>query len=101
MFHNRAEVARRLAATRGEVISDIDLATDASLISGMKPKKSMAPEELEDTISRLFTLMVAGAPHTAPEDETLSEDDISSLFTLMVVGGDDYENSNAESTGLD
>jgi hypothetical protein len=101
MFHNRAEVARRLAATRGEVISDIDLATDASLISGMKPKKGMAPEELEDTISRLFTLMVVGAPHTAPEDETLSEDDISSLFTLMVVGGEDDENSNAESTGLD
>ena len=88
MFHNRAETARRLAEARGEVISDIDLATDASLISGLKPKKAPTVEELEDSISRLFTLMVVGMPRNAPENDGDLEDDITSLFTLMIVDSD-------------
>jgi hypothetical protein len=98
MFHNRAETARRLAEAKGEVISDIDLATDASLISGMKPKRAPTVEELEDSISRLFTLMVVDTARNAPEDDD-GVDDITSLFTLMIVGDADDDISVAETEG--
>ena len=93
MFHNRAEIARRMKEQKGEVISDIDLAQDAALISGLKSKPPVPKHKLdsyEDDIRRLFTLMVLGETTGAPVNST---DDIERLFTLMVL--DEAESSDA------
>jgi hypothetical protein len=89
LFHNRAEIERRMKAQKGEVISDIDLAQDAALISGLKgrpPVQKREDDSYEDDMRRLFTLMVLGEATDTPVNST---DDIERLFTLMVLGDEE------------
>jgi hypothetical protein len=96
LFHNRAEIERRMKAQKGEVVSDIDLAQDAAIISGLKSrpleKTRITGISEEEQIRRLFTLMVVGEAGSIPVNST---DDIDRLFTLMVLG--DEESSNGGS----
>jgi hypothetical protein len=96
MFHNRAEISRRLRESKGEVIDDLELASDAAFISGMQGKKITKPQaalvDMADSISRLFTLMIVGdQSNSAPAN---IENDIDSLFTLMIINN---SNNNSES----
>lgn len=100
MFHNNASIARRMKEIKGEVISDIDLAQDAALISGMRRGASVrkpvskSSNTIQDDIARLFTIMVIDSlADSAPVSNTT--DYITRLFTPMLVediDDDDDEN---------
>lgn len=85
LFHNRAEVERRMKLDKGGVVDDLDLAQDASFISGMKPRVTPTPPIVsKNTLNDLFTLMLingdAAAVAPAPR---ISAKAIHELFTLM------------------
>ena len=104
LFHNRAEIARRMKQDKGGVIDDLDLAQDAAFISGfkkpVKPTKPKVPAAEPvpglDPFQRLFTLMILGEADGAPVSE---EDALEQLFTLMIIGNDN--DSIAETTDFD
>ena len=86
LFHNRAEVARRMKNGKGGVVDDLDLAQDASFISGMKPHVPPAPPIVpKNTYRDLFTLMLVNGDAAVAPAQRVSAQTINQLFTLMVL----------------
>lgn len=87
LFHNRAEVDRRLKSTKRAVIDDLDLAQDQAIIAGLKPRvppakpKAKSGDEEKDIFKALFTLMILGQGGAPAGNATITE-----LFTLMTYG---------------
>jgi hypothetical protein len=88
LFHNRAEVARRMKDHSKEVIGDLDLATDAAIIKGLKPRVPPPPPKVnKNTVNDLFTLMLLGtdvAPAGAASVRGAT-DSVNKLFSLMLL----------------
>ena len=79
LFYNNGEVRRRFKGTKGDPI-DIELAQDAAIVAGLKPKAPPPPPYVsENTIRELFTLKILGDTPAA------SAAAIQRLFTLMTL----------------
>lgn len=92
LFHNRAEVGRRVKATKRAVIDDLDLAQDQAIIAGLKPRVPPPPPpsppknsdaQEEDVFKALFTLMILGQTPAGAKSSDKNPA-INELFTLMV-----------------
>jgi hypothetical protein len=97
LFHNHAEVERRVKGTKRAVIDDLDLAQDQAIISGLKPRVRPQPaaaaaaksgNEEKDIFKALFTLMVLGQDGAPAGNATINE-----LFTLMVFDAPGHNNA--------
>jgi hypothetical protein len=99
LFHNRAEVERRVKTAKRAVIEDLDLAQDQAIIAGLKPyvpppvPKSKLGDEEKDIFKALFTLMILGQDGTPAGNATINE-----LFTLMVYEAPPAEENSSTSS---
>lgn len=86
-FHNREETLRRMKDHVAYKPHELELAMDGAFISGFKrpAPPSISPVGDENTIARLFTLMLIDETPEA----VASAEDIESLFTLMLLAGGD------------